>query len=138
MIFGCFYRSPTPSSTSEVNNSHLNQLLNNLSNKPYSHKCFVGDFNLKDINWDSWNTFHNEESKEAKFIEAVRDSFFYQHNQQNSRKRGNDTPSLLDLIFTDEVEHQSPLGKSDHNVITFKFHCYLDYTKPKDRLAYEK
>ena len=31
-----------------------------------------------------------------------------------------------------------PLGKSDHNLIIFKFHCYLDYTKPKDRYAYGK
>ena len=51
---------------------------------------------------------------------------------------------LLTLFFTDEgmqiseVEHQSPLGKGDHNVITFKFHYYLDYSKPKDRYAYEK
>ena len=37
-----------------------------------------------------------------------------------------------------DVEHQSPLGKSDHNLIIFKFHCYLEYTKPKDRYAYEK
>ena len=36
------------------------------------------------------------------------------------------------------VEHQSPLGKSDHDVITFKFHCYLDYKKPKNHYAYEK
>ena len=70
-------------------------------------------------------TFHNEESKETKFIEVVRNCFLFQHNQQNSRERGNDTPSLIDPIFTDEdmqgseVEHQSPLGKSDHNVITY-------------------
>lgn len=144
MLFGSFYRSPTPTDTSEENNKNLNKLITKLSNNPYSHKCFVGDFNFKDINWESWTTVHQEESKEARFIEAVRDSFLFQHSHEDSRRRGNDAPSNIDLIFTDEamhvseVEHQSPLGKSDHDVITFKFHCYLDYTKPKDHHAYEK
>ena len=45
--------------------------------------------------------------------------------------------SLIDLVFTDkamqvsDVEHHPPLGKIDHNVITFKLHCYLGYAKPK-------
>ena len=27
-----------------------------------------------------------------------------------------------------DILHHSPLGKSDHGVITFEFHCYLGYT----------
>ena len=61
LLFGCFYRSPTPSNNSEANNENLNQLLQRISNKSNSHKCFVGDFNFKDINWDSGTTFHNTE-----------------------------------------------------------------------------
>ena len=99
MLFGCFYRSPTPSATSDKNNDDLNRIFNNISRKNYSHKCIVGDFNFKDINWVSWTTFHNENSKEAKFIEAARDCYLYQHNLLNSRRRGNDEPSLIDLIF---------------------------------------
>ena len=58
--------------------------------------------------------------------------------------RGNDEPSTIDLVFTDEIMqvsdivHHAPLGKSDHAIITFKFHCYLDYAKPKERYVYEK
>ena len=37
-----------------------------------------------------------------------------------------------------DIVHHAPLWKSDHSVITFKFHCYLDYTKPKERYSYEK
>ena len=127
MLFGCFYRSPTPSALAECNNEHLNNLLCLISKKKYSHKCLVGDFNFPDINWDSWTSPHSEVSKEYKFIETIRDCFFHQHNLENSRRRGNDEPSLIDLIFTDElmhisnVCHPSPLGKSDHNVITFNF-----------------
>ena len=114
LLFGCFYQSPTPSNNSEANNENLNQLLQRISNKSYSHKCFVGDFNFKDINWDSWTTFHNTESKEAEFIETARECYLHQHNQQVSRRRGNDDPSLIDLVFTDEamqvsdVEHHPP------------------------------
>ena len=38
--------------------------------------------------------------------------------------------------FTDM--HHAPLGKSDHNVICFKFNYYLDYSKPKEIYQYEK
>ena len=115
-----------------------------ISNKSYSHKCFVGDFNFKDINLFSWTTFHNTESKEDKFIETARECYLHQHNQQVSRSRGNVDPSLIDFVFTDkamqvsDVEHHLPLGKSDHNVITFKFHCYLDYANPKAKYVYRK
>ena len=51
LLFGCFYRSPTKSMTSDENNTKLNQLLKHLSLKKYSHKLFVGDFNFKLINW---------------------------------------------------------------------------------------
>ena len=37
-----------------------------------------------------------------------------------------------------DVEHHPTLGKSDHNAITFKFHCYLDYAKPKAKYVYGK
>ena len=144
MLFGCIYRSPTLNASSNENNEELNRLMLNISKQSYSHRCLVGDFNFKDICWRTWSTYHDEESKEQRFIETVRDCYYYQHNLENSRRRGNDEPSLIDLIFTDEsmqisdVQHQSPLGKSDHNTITFKFNCYLDYSKPQEKYIYEK
>ena len=92
----------------------------------------------------TWSTSHKDGSKEAKFIKAIQDSFLHQHIQLPTRKRGNDCPSLLDLLFTDEVmqvsdvAHHAPLGKSDHSVITFRFNCYIDYSKPKETYKYDK
>ena len=112
--------------------------------KEYSHRCIVGDFNYRDINWRNWTTPHGPDSKEARYIESVRDSYLHQHVKEATRIRGNDEPSTLDLIFTDEetqvsdVVHCAPLGKSDHSVITFKFQCYIDYSKPKERYVYAK
>ena len=79
---------------------------------------------------------------ELKFIEAVRDLFLHQHVEKPMRRWNNDDPSLLDLIFTDEsmqvleIVHHAPLGKSDHRVITFDFHCYLDFTTQKDKYSF--
>ena len=71
LLFGCIYRSPTTSSNSVKNNENLNKLIRKIYHKSYSHICLVGDFNYKDINWKSWTTSHGDESKEAKFIEAL-------------------------------------------------------------------
>ena len=138
LLFACCYRSPTSSSTSETNNDNLNLLLKEICDKKYSHRCILGDFNFKDIHWASWTTPHGVESKEAKFIETIKDCFLHQHIGEPTRRRGNDSPSLLDLIFSDEemqvtdITHLAPLGKSDHSVISFNFCSYVDYTKPKD------
>ena len=125
LLFGCCYRSPTSTEISDQNNAKLNQLLKRISKRSYSHTCIVGDFNFKHINWSSWTTPRSENSVESTFIEAIRDCYFHQHIEQVTRRRGNDDPSLLDLIFTNEamqvsdILHHSPLGKSDHSVITF-------------------
>ena len=37
-----------------------------------------------------------------------------------------------------DIEYHAPLGKSNHCVITFKYHCYLDYFPPKERYIYRK
>ena len=50
-----------------------------------------------------------------------------------------DNPSMVDLVLTNEVvkvldiECHAPLNKSDHCIVTFKYHCYLDYSQPKER-----
>ena len=144
LLFACLYRSPTRTETSEKNNERLNRLLECIANKKYSHRCIVGDFNFRDINWATGTTTCSENSTEAKFIETIRDCFLYQHVENTTRKRGNDEPSLLDLILSDEemqvsdISHLPPLGKSDHCLVNFKYHCYLDYTKPKERYQFLK
>ena len=37
-----------------------------------------------------------------------------------------------------EVIHNPPLGKSDHDVLSFDFNCYMDFTKPQGRYLFEK
>ena len=115
-----------------MNNSNLNLLIQQIaSNKKYTHKCIVGDFNYRKINWIHWSTPCDESSDEEKFLEALRDSYYYQHVLEPTRARGVDEPSLLDLILTGEenqvsdLEYLAPLGKSDHSVLSFTFDCYI-------------
>ena len=61
----------------------------------YAHQVIVGDFNKKDINW---NTIMSPCQYDGNFIEAVRDSFLTQHIRTPTRGRGTNDPSLLDLI----------------------------------------
>ena len=52
---------------------------------------------------------------------------WYQHIQQNTRFIQGDTPSMLDLLVTNDEEmiqnlmYDSPIGKSDHVVIKSLF-----------------
>ncbi|VDI46292.1 Hypothetical predicted protein [Mytilus galloprovincialis] len=94
----------------------------------------MGDFDYDKINWETWSTPTNDQSREYKFIECLRDCFLYQHVLKPTRGRINQDPHILDLLLTNEegmisdVEYLSPLGKSDHSVLTFKFNCYIEET----------
>ena len=86
----------------------------------------------------------SEEGMECKFLESVSDCFLYQHITKPTRIRGDTEPSLLDLILTDEefqvseLRHLSPLGASDHSVITFKFNCYIDNVSTTNKYLFHK
>ena len=123
----------------------INDLLRYLCNqKKYSHICFVGDFNFKDINWENWTTNKSEGSAERKFLESLRDCFLYQNITEPTRNRGTDEPSLIDLILTNEemqvgdISYLAPLGKSDHSVLIFDYSCYIDNENSSKKYLYGK
>ena len=97
----------------------------------YSHKLIMGDFNFPEINWSDSSTSVSEAHISSRFLENVRDSYFYQHILENTRYRIGQEPLLLDCIFTNEenvvenLHYCSGLGKGDHLVLAFKFNCYI-------------
>ena len=103
-----------------------------------SHLLIGGDLNFNKIDWESLTT-HTYNSKDINnlFIECVRDNFLFQHITEPTRQQGTDTPSTLDLIFTNEenmiseISINAPLGNSDHSIVEFKLNCYLEGQKPK-------
>ena len=70
----------------------------------------------------------------------------YQHVTTATRFRINQNPNILDLVLTNEehmipdgVTTESPLGASDHRLLSFSFRCYTKQ-KPKSHttLMYHK
>ena len=105
----------------------LNQLIQELATKGYSHLLVLGDFNYKYIDWPSMSS---TVPMEKKFLDCIQDTYLTQHIDEPTRWRGTDNPSLIDLVFTNEenmvndIDYQAPLGKSDHAVICFNLLCY--------------
>ena len=106
----------------------------------------TGDFNYPDIDWGSWiPNRDNPENEEFQFIESLRDTYLYQHVNQNTRGRGSDTPHLLDLVLTseegmvDDIQYEAPLGKSDHCILRFDLNCATEvHEKTFKKFIYDK
>ena len=140
LLVGLLYRSE---SGSTENNDNLNKLISEINGKNYSHILLMGDINYPAINWENWHA-NGENSRETKFLECLEDNLLLQHINKPTRCRGTDTPHVLDLIITNgehvsDLEHQSPLGKSDHQVIVFNYNCYaVLYDKYYEKFLYDK
>lgn len=135
IILGSIYRSPSDIEACNI--------INNLISEANSYKTNIlitGDFNMRDIDWTSWSTCHSEQHVEHKFIECLRDNFIYQHIQEPTRFRENQTENVLDLILTKDacnIENliiEPPLGLSDHATLIFDYVCpkvELENGRPK-------
>ncbi|XP_060081381.1 uncharacterized protein LOC132560720 [Ylistrum balloti] len=139
LLFGCMYKSP---SSSEHNLEALNDLLNKVGECRFTHTVITGDFNFPDIDWDDWSTGN---ASSARFVECIRDNYFYQVVDTETRHRHGQESSLLDLLLVNDInniiktEYLHPLGASDHSVIQFEFNCCLDdVTDNSARLNYYK
>ncbi len=128
LLIGCFYRS---GSGSDVNNKLMRDLICQALSRKCTYTCCIGDFNYPNINWNTlYPGTDNESAEEFKFLDCIQDNYLTQHITKPTRVRGTDTPNLLDLLLTDDekiirnIMYQSPLGKSDHAVLTFEILCY--------------
>ena len=142
LLVACLYRSE--SGTSE-NNDNLLNLLKEIDKMKYTYKLVVGDFNYKQIDWETWQTSKAESSEEHQFISCIQDIYWYQHVTSPTRYREGVDPSTLDLILTNEeniiekLEYLSPLGKSDHSMLSFEMKIQNSSKyKPRTVYSYDK
>ena len=131
--------------SSDKNNQLLLDIINYIGSFKSSHKSIMGDFNLGDINWESLTCpGKNTKDFNHRFIECIRDNYLFQHIKEPTRHRGSDSPTTLDLLFSntedmfDSIDISQPLGKSDHSVIRFSIPCTFEKSKPIIKAKYEK
>ena len=142
LLVGCINRHQTQ----EEGKEKFLTMMSKLPYDKYTHILLTGDFNFRNIDWAVWeSTSSNPQELDNRFIEIVRDSYLYQHITTPTRCRADDTPSCLDLVFTNEegmisdAEISSPLGKGDHACIQFWFNCYVNYKKVQfQKFLYDK
>ena len=143
LLVGCLYRSP---SNTMVQDNQFLSMVKTMTASDFTHLLIMGDFNLKKINWNTWESSSKDVADISnRFIEVLRDAFLYQHVTKPTRSRHNEVPTLLDLVITNEdgmvsnLEILSPLGKSDHSCITFWFNCYIEHKKTEiEKYIYDK
>lgn len=132
VVFGCVYRSPA--STYE-NNRNLENMLRSVSDMNCKHLVIVGDLNYPNINWQDLVSDEREGSDSDLFVECLRDCFLTQHVDKPTRFRGDQKPSILDLILTNEenvvsdVQYLAPVGSSDHCTLLFEYICKVQKTE---------
>ena len=98
LLLGIIYRSPScPASTDAMLVQHI---LDVVYRNPSTHLLIMGDFNLPTIGWNGQQTRTNGLGAEL-FISTQQHSWT-QHVKEPTRFRSGQTPSLLDLIFTNE------------------------------------
>jgi hypothetical protein len=129
------YRSP---SSNDKNDSKLLSLIQELKDK-YKEVVFIGDFNTREIDWNTWTS---KSEFENHFLDILRDDYINQHVDQPTRVRANECPRILDLVLGDDnliknVDHWGPLGKSDHSVLLVSLQESVDI-RVQERLNYGK
>ena len=96
---------------------------------------------MKDINWSNM-TVHPRNSHIESFLDKIHDLFLFQHVVEPTCFRQGTTPSLLDLVFTNEphmvrdITYLPGLGNSDHVCLCFSLLCY-DHHEDKRTLRYD-
>ena len=142
LLVACLYRSE---SGTRENNENMLKLIQGIEKMKYTHKLVVGDVNYKHIDWETWQTPKPESSEEYQFISCIQDIYWHQHVTLPTRYREGTDPSTLDIILTndeniiDKLEHLSPLGKSDHSMLSFSMKIQNNSTyKPRTVFNYDK
>ena len=139
---GCVYRSPNSSSS---NNEELLNLLQEVYNSKWDILNITGDFNYREINWETREISVEDKNHPCnKMYDKINDLFLIENIKQPTRFRHGERPSNLDWVLSDNPDRISnicidtPLGASDHSVITFTLDTDFEILEEKPRYLYFK
>ena len=138
LLICTIYRSPSSVLT---NDKQLFLLLDKIS-KHSGIKLILGDFNYGDIDWEKWED-NKRNISSTLFLKSLRDNYMIQNVTNPTRSRGKDIPHMLDLVITDDyfiknIEHLSPLGKSDHDVLLIKCNLSVADKQIESKMNFNK
>ena len=80
----------------------------------------------------NWELIQATNPMEEDLLDTIQGMYWTQHIYQPTRIRGTDTPRILDLVLTNEInmieriEYLPPLGASDHLTIAAKLNLYTE------------
>jgi len=135
---GCIYRSQQ---NSEEENMEINDMISQIqeSTPESSDLIIVGDFNFRELNWDTLQATVGENHKATRFLKTVLDAGLSQVVSEPTRRRRGQEPSLLDLILVRDplsvssLSHEPPLGASDHDVLFFNMDIGVPEATTQDK-----
>ena len=119
----------------EVMRSTLDRINQEITRK--DRVMMVGDFNCKEVVWEDYEVVNGGEWAEE-LLNLATNSLMTQWVRSPTRCRGQDVAARLDLVFTrgislkEEIEHECPLGKSDHDVLRFKLDTEVNMEKSEE------
>ena len=136
-VFGLIYRSPNSLNTKSDTELIMKQI-DTVTEKLISTNeklIITGDFNFPEINWKDDDCSCLDKHPAKQFLSCIHQNFLSQFVMEPTHQRGEQNPSLIDLIlsndsnFVYDLVHDEPFGKSHHNSLKF----YIDIQTKKVR-----
>ena len=126
VCIGCIYRSPSAPSLEECESS-LKKIIDGMaslvSQTVASDLIIIGDFNFPSVEWVDGLGHPASGGGDSPFVSCLSDNFLHQTVEKPTRHRGDQNPSLLDLVILSDPdslirnEFLPPVGNSNHSVI---------------------
>ena len=141
-VFATIYRSPNCIETDHDNICKQIDAISKRYSKLDDKVVICGDFNYPDINWNTVTCTRNNINKSCMFLNTIQENFLYQIIKEPTHHRCQQTPTLIDLILTNDVnlvnnvDHFPPFGKSHHSVICFSLDIEPPPITPSSTLKY--
>ena len=89
--------------SSNMNNDKLLNLIEQVTEGNSSHILLLGDFNYRNIDWQQGTTKPGADRETCEFLEKINMVNLCHHVKSYTRERVGQQPSILDLVFTNEV-----------------------------------
>ena len=108
----------------QLSTSNLCDLFQEAVEMQATRLVIVGDFNLREMDWNHGISLESASHFSQQFLACTQENYLDQHVTAPTRFRPGNTPSLLDLIFSNEEgivnDARAPLGHSNHSCLSFE------------------